>query len=161
MRLAFGGGSAFLAALLWLTPIAGATEAGRLADNHVVVTPPEAQIHDEDGQVVDSIDAGTVLEVFEARGDRVRVNRGWLPAAVVIPYEQAVEHFSEEIAKQPTATAYSARARIWCYHGDFDKALADCNEALSRVSTVRATMRRLSALTCWTVSSRSSGVESA
>lgn len=101
-----------------------------LADKHVVVAPVRAQIHDDEGQPVDSVGGGTVLDAFETRGDKTRVNRGWLLTADLIPYDEAIEFFSEKIGKQPTAEAYSARARVWCYHGDFDKALADCNEAL-------------------------------
>lgn len=111
--------------------MAGAVASGEeLAEKHVVVTPVRAQIHDEQGEPVDTVGGGTVLDAFETEGDKVRVNRGWLLAAEVIPYEQAVAYFSDQIAQRPTADAYSARARVWCYHGEFDKALDDCNEAL-------------------------------
>ena len=110
--------------------LGGAARGEQLADKHVVVTPVKAQIHDDDGQAVDDVRGGTVLDAFETQGDKVRVNRGWLSAADVIPYVQAIDYFSEQIGQRPTADAYSARARVWCYHGEYDKALGDCNAAL-------------------------------
>ncbi len=107
---------------------ANAAEQGWLSEQHVVVTPPQAQIHDDAQQPVDTLHAGTVLDVLAIEGERMRVNRGWLLAQDVIPYHQAIEHFTNEIARQPNAIAYAARARVWCYHGEYDKALADCNE---------------------------------
>lgn len=127
--------SAFNSRFIWVFAVlalgfAGIARAEQLADKHVVVTPVKAQIHDADGQAVDEVRGGTVLDAFETQGDKVRVNRGWLSAADVIPYGQAIDYFSQQIASNPTADAYSARARVWCYHGEYDKALADCNAAL-------------------------------
>lgn len=120
----------WLWAVLVLAAGGGIARGEGLADKHVVVTSVRAQIHDDEGQPVDTVIGGTVLDAFETRGDKTRVNRGWLLTADLIPYDQAIDYFSEQIGKQPTAEAYSARARVWCYHGDFDQALADCNEAL-------------------------------
>lgn len=130
MLLARGGRAAVWAIVLGMAAAVGAAEPGFLADKHVVVTPPQAQIHDENQQPVDTVHAGTVLDVLGTQGDKVLVNRGWLPAKDVIPYHEAIEHFTTEIAREPSAVAYAARARVWCYHGDYGKALDDCNEAL-------------------------------
>ncbi|HVX59932.1 MAG TPA: tetratricopeptide repeat protein [Pirellulales bacterium] len=118
------------AIFLFVGVAASAAEQGWLSDQHVVVTPPQARIRDDAQQPVDTVHAGTVLDVLAIEGERVRVNRGWLQAQDVIPYHQAIEHFTKEIDRQPSAIAYAARARVWCYHGEYDKALADCNEAL-------------------------------
>lgn len=130
MTLACNRGWTIWAVILGIVSAAGAAEPEELSERHVVVTPTEAQIHDETQQPVDTVHAGTVLDVLSVEGDRVLVNRGWLLAKDVIPYEEAVDYFTAAIAREPNAVAYAARARVWCYHGEFAKALADCDNAL-------------------------------
>lgn len=130
MMFATPARAVFWTVLFGVAAAAGAAEPDRLADKHVVVTPAVAQILDDNQQPVDTVHSGTVLDVLDIQGDKVLVNRGWLPVKDVIAYHEAIEHFNAEIAREPSAIAYAARARVWCYHGDFDKALADCDEAL-------------------------------
>ncbi len=130
MRLASGRRAGFLAIVFAAAAMAGAAEKARLADKHVVVAPPMAKIHGDDAQSDEVVHGGTVLDVLDEQGDKVLVNRGWLSASDVIPFDRAIDYFGEQIDREPSAVSYASRARVWCYHGDYDKTLADCNEAL-------------------------------
>jgi tetratricopeptide (TPR) repeat protein len=57
--------------------------------------------------------------------------RGWVKDEEVIPFDRAIDHFTAEILRQPKGSwAYQMRALIWYDRGDYDKALADGDEAI-------------------------------
>jgi tetratricopeptide (TPR) repeat protein len=105
--------------------------AGELVGTHVVTTPGEVQFVDRDRQPLGVARGGTVLDVLDARGKMLQVSRGWINRADVVPHDAAIEFFSEQLRGAPTAVAYASRARVWNYLGEFDKAVADCDEALT------------------------------
>jgi tetratricopeptide (TPR) repeat protein len=56
---------------------------------------------------------------------------GWVPAVEVIPYDQAIDYFTNQIRANPAnGSAYISRGHIWNDRKEFDLALADFNEAL-------------------------------
>src|SRR3569623_1759381 len=103
MRLASGRRAGFLAIVIAAAAMAGAAEKARLADKHVVVAPPVAKIHGDDAQSDEVVHGGTVLDVLDSQGDKVLVNRGWLSASDVIPYDRAIDYFGEQIDRAPSA----------------------------------------------------------
>ncbi|MGA7500468.1 MAG: tetratricopeptide repeat protein, partial [Isosphaeraceae bacterium] len=57
--------------------------------------------------------------------------KGWAPAAKVILFEQAIDHFTNQIRANPGASAnYVWRANVWKARKEFDIAIADYNEAI-------------------------------
>jgi len=56
---------------------------------------------------------------------------GWVKAEWVIPYEQAVDYFTNEIRANPdNSSAYIRRAQIWKDRKEYDVAIADFSEAI-------------------------------
>ena len=56
---------------------------------------------------------------------------GWVPAAEVIRYDQAIDYFTNQIRANPSNdAAYTGRGHMWRDKKKFDLALADYNEAL-------------------------------
>ena len=57
--------------------------------------------------------------------------RGWVKAADVVPYGQAIEYYTDEIRSHPDAAwAYNRRGFIRDEQGAHDRALADYDEAI-------------------------------
>ena len=56
---------------------------------------------------------------------------GWVTADWVIPYDQAIDYFTNAIWANPNdAVAYHRRGNLWGYKREFDKALADYDEVI-------------------------------
>lgn len=133
--------------------LAGAVQAGQeaqraLIGTHVVSTPAEVRFVDTDGQPLGTARGGTVLDVLDTDGEMLRVERGWIHHTDVVPQADAIEYFSEQLRRSPTAVAYASRARIWNYRGEFDKAIDDCDAALELdADCAMAYDRRAQALT--------------
>ena len=85
-------------------------------------------------RVVDTTGKGRQLEVRAVDGDRLQVSQGkpgWIHRRDVIPADQAVDHFTAEIQRNPQdAAAYRARARAWSRKRELDKAIEDHNTAI-------------------------------
>lgn len=147
MRLVFKAGFLFCA----LTGIAKADgkEAHRaLVGTHVVSKPAEVRFVDAEGRPLGTARGGTVLDVLDTDGEMLRVERGWIHRTDVVPQAEAIEYFSEQLRRRPTAVAYASRARIWNYRGEFDKAIDDCDAALELdADCAMAYDRRAQALT--------------
>lgn len=146
-RMAFG--AAVLAAAVVSGKWAGAAEVEQtLVGTHVVTIDREVQFVDREGRPLGVARGGTVLDVLDERGDMLKVDRGWLKRGDVVLQADAVEFFSRQIDSEPTAVALASRARVWNYLGEYDKAIADCDEAL-RLDPACATAfdRRAQALT--------------
>ena len=73
---------------------------------------------------------GIWLEVKRSEGDWLEADWGWIRAADTVREDQAVEHFTAELAKSENAFAYIHRSRAWLKKSEFDKAQADVSEAL-------------------------------
>jgi tetratricopeptide (TPR) repeat protein len=109
---------------------AHAAEGHELIGRHVIVVNERAELRRGQGQPKGFVPAGMMLDVVRVSGGWLWVNRGWVRRADVVAYDQAIEFFTRQIERRPTAEAYSHRSRVHCYHGDFAQALADGDEAV-------------------------------
>ncbi len=76
--------------------------------------------------VIESVQGERLLLVSH---DKSR--RGWVRRDQVIPYEQAIDYFTQEIARSPhNDDAYWMRGRVWAAHGANDRAIADLSQAI-------------------------------
>ena len=55
---------------------------------------------------------------------------GWVRTAYVIPYEQAIDFYTNRIRAKPHASLYNSRGSVWDSKGEHDIAIADYNEAI-------------------------------
>jgi tetratricopeptide (TPR) repeat protein len=81
-----------------------------------------------------------VFVIESVSGDRLLVVshdkscRGWLRRDQVVPLDQAIGYFSQEIGRSPhNGDAYWMRGRLWAYRGDDDRAIADLDQAIQFV----------------------------
>jgi tetratricopeptide (TPR) repeat protein len=125
LRIAF----TLLTALPFLVGSVAAYEAGDI----VVVMKPTA-IHVEKA-APDKLWPGLVLRVEATRQQWLWVasaRAGWLDPADVVKLADAVSHFSKRVTQNPKdAEAWLARGLVQHYQGDFAKALADIQYALT------------------------------
>lgn len=119
-----------------------------LVGKHVASTPAEVRLTDADGRALGTARGGTVFDVLDAKGEMLRVDRGWINLRDVVPLDNAIEYFSNQLRDESSAVAYASRARIWIYRGEFDKAIDDCDFALDiDADCAMAYDRRAQALT--------------
>ncbi|HEX5442206.1 MAG TPA: tetratricopeptide repeat protein [Pirellulales bacterium] len=116
---------------------ASGQDLSSLIGKHVIVVAEGAQLQNG-RQPTANMAAGTMLDVVRVRGEWLWVNRGWIHRRDVVPYDRAIEFFTRQIERQPTAAAYSHRARVQCYQGDFARALADSDRATDLDPTLAA-----------------------
>ena len=70
---------------------------------------------------------------------------GWVRAAKVIPYDQAIDYFTNQIRANPKDhSAYIRRGSLWVDKNEYDIAIADDNEAI-RIDPSVATVPALAA----------------
>ncbi|HWB10633.1 MAG TPA: tetratricopeptide repeat protein [Pirellulales bacterium] len=74
-----------------------------------------------------------VRTVKQAKGDWLAVGDGWMRRSEVVPVEEAIAWFTNQIERRPTAFDYVSRAAARSACGDYEGAASDCSEAL-RVS---------------------------
>ena len=56
---------------------------------------------------------------------------GWVRSSEVVRFDQAIDFYTQEIAANPgNSAAWNLRGLIWNEKKDFDKAIADYNEAI-------------------------------
>jgi tetratricopeptide (TPR) repeat protein len=75
------------------------------------------------------------LSVLKVQGDSAAVRSsgvdGWIKKSNLVPYDKALDYFTERIREAPKdGYAYAARAAARMDKGDKDKVLADLNEAI-------------------------------
>ncbi|MDR3639504.1 MAG: tetratricopeptide repeat protein [Isosphaeraceae bacterium] len=115
----------------WTDPSA---VAGQLLVGQRVVTKYKVPLRERD-RVVDDGLAFRVYTVDRARGSRVRLTAGpvsgWVEAAQVVPFDEAVAFYTQEILKQPfPVAALNHRALIWMEKKEYDFAIADYDAAI-------------------------------
>jgi tetratricopeptide (TPR) repeat protein len=76
-----------------------------------------------------------VYKVTCAQGDWLWIQsgsvRGWIPAREALPFDQAIDFYSQEIAANPSnAAAWNHRGTIWHELKQYDKAIADHSRAI-------------------------------
>ncbi|MGO9914166.1 MAG: tetratricopeptide repeat protein [Isosphaeraceae bacterium] len=90
------------------------------------------------GHWVPSADQLSFL-VERVQDDKVKVVsrdktiQGWLRREQVVPLDAAIDYFGQVLAWDRRNTdAYWMRARLWLYHGDADRAMANLEQAIRR-----------------------------
>jgi tetratricopeptide (TPR) repeat protein len=84
------------------------------------------------------VTAPTRLDVYRVEqvdGERLRLTGpqfdGWAAQSQVIPVEQAIAYFTQNIRSKPTDVfSYAMRANLWLEKNRFDRALWDCDEII-------------------------------
>ncbi|HEV3299924.1 MAG TPA: tetratricopeptide repeat protein [Planctomycetaceae bacterium] len=119
-----------------LVSTASAQEVG----DEIVVKHDHATLRPEKG-APDAVAKGDILNVLKVQGDRFFARRpqgkkgqieGWIDRSEVLQLSQGLEAFGDELKRQPTAGAYAIRGAIWAALREYDKALADFDEAVRR-----------------------------
>ena len=77
--------------------------------------------------MVKSIDGNQLRAAWRAARGNVE---GRIDRAAVVPFDRALEIFTEEIKRNPTVRSYMLRASLWDEKSDYDKAIADYNAAV-------------------------------
>ena len=103
----------------------------RIIGRPVLVTKSGAELKTRKGVVWRSY-LGEVFTVAEVEGDWfwIREKRGWLWKKHTIPLDTAVEHFSREIEKRPSAEAHHQRGIAYAAISDFSQAIADYSKTI-------------------------------
>ncbi|HVW37298.1 MAG TPA: tetratricopeptide repeat protein, partial [Pirellulales bacterium] len=82
---------------------------------------------------VDTVYPGFKAEVEAVQGDFLWVNlgtAGWIHKNNVVPLNDAIAYFTQQIRQNPSAELYKARASVWSRQQNYENALADMNEAI-------------------------------
>ncbi len=119
--------------LPFLLPLPAVHANTPLKSGDVVVALRQSPLRINDTSV-HFVRRGTILGVESVNEQWLWVTQGksgWILQADVIPRENAVVYFSQEIAKRPTnADSLRCRGKAYLSFGDAHKALADFNRAL-------------------------------
>ena len=134
----------FLARLLGvvcLVAVSGGSAVGQqsLAGKRVVVIKDKAPLA-VSGQTAATASEGTVFTVDKVDGEWlwIKAERAYLRRGDVVPFEDAIGHYTRLLETNKTADNYWYRARIWRLKGELDIALGDMNDAIRLNSTESA-----------------------
>lgn len=75
------------------------------------------------------------LLVYESRDDWIRVRQGWLRRSDTVSLKEAVEFFTAEIEREPSAFSLSSRAFAYMSRDDLESARQDCDRAVALDAT--------------------------
>jgi tetratricopeptide (TPR) repeat protein len=85
--------------------------------------------------IAEKISAGATVIVSKVSGRSLLVDAiipGWIPAKNVIPADQAISYFSEQINRAPEdAHNYYCRAGVWQTQSKYERALQDYDQAIN------------------------------
>jgi tetratricopeptide (TPR) repeat protein len=110
---------------------------GQQIGDRVVVTVESAQLRANTSST-GTVPKGVTLTVADVNGSWYWVvyangkttSKGWIANRDVIPFEKALDFINGELQRQPQAELFNIRGTIRYEKGEYDLALADCNEAL-------------------------------
>ena len=87
---------------------------------------------DGNGNEMESkIKLGDVFTVTKVKRDFLWIGRGWISSDDVVPYEKAIDYFTEQIRDDPTDGGnYFNRALAHLNMGDLDRSIADADQAI-------------------------------
>lgn len=103
----------------------------------VVVTAAAAQLKAQ-STVIGTVPKGVILTVKDVNGEWLWVvytsgkatSKGWIARRDVVTFDRAAGIIDAELQRAPQAELYNIRGTIRYEKGEYDLALADCNEAL-------------------------------
>jgi tetratricopeptide (TPR) repeat protein len=119
--------------------LAASASAQEVGDD-IVAANDKAQMLPRKGAAV-PVARGEILSVLKAERNRffARIaegrngrSEGWINRADVLALSPALEAVSEELKTHPTAGAYAIRGTLWRALKEYDKALADYDQAIRR-----------------------------
>lgn len=128
--------AAIVSVVLWAGCLPAAAFAQELSEGFVAITDATLRTGDNKtgivpkGEVVFTIESDTDGSLCVIHFGRHGTLQGWINRSDVIPLSQSLDFFNEELRRNPTALAYIHRSSAWLKIKKFDKAIADCNEAL-------------------------------
>ncbi len=79
---------------------------------------------------VGTVQPGMMLEVINVNGPWLWVGRGWVAEADVIPMNKALAFYGQQIDAGPAYFPLACRSRVLYESRQYDRAIADCDEAL-------------------------------
>ena len=122
---------------LWLSPLVRAEDP--LVGKRVVVIKDQAPLA-VSGKAAATAHECTVFTVDKVDGEWlwIKSERAYLRRADVVPFEDAIGHYTRLLETDKTANNYWNRAQIWRLKGELDIALGDMNDAIRLDSTVSA-----------------------
>jgi tetratricopeptide (TPR) repeat protein len=117
--------------------LAATAALAQAVGDRIVVTAEDAKLQTRNA-VVGSVRRGNILTVNDVNGEWSWVIdssgkgavQGWINRRDVIPFEKALEFFNDSVRRNPSAEFYTIRGTIWTEQQEYDKAIADFNEAL-------------------------------
>ena len=121
--------------IAWLTILVFASplSAQKVGDSLLVVAESEAELKTDSGPV-GTVPRGELVTVGEVGNGRFWVmygnTSGWIAKQVVLSIDEAIRYFTKAIANEPRADDYFGRGNAWCDKNQYDKAIADCSEAI-------------------------------
>jgi tetratricopeptide (TPR) repeat protein len=104
-----------------------------LVDRRVTVINADAEFKSQNAkEIVGKARLGENFKVDRLDGDRLWIEerQGSLKRDDVVPYEEAIDHFTAPIDRDPSAKSYHNRAIAWFHRAEFDIALGDLNDAI-------------------------------
>jgi tetratricopeptide (TPR) repeat protein len=128
--------AAFISIVLSVGLLPSVAFAQQVGDR-IVVIHDDAQLRANEA-TTGSVPKGNDLVVKNVNGDWFWVTfssghetvSGWISRSDVIPFSQALDFFSDELKRNPTASAYNNRGMWWKEKGEYDIAIGDYNEAI-------------------------------
>ncbi|MEI8021831.1 MAG: tetratricopeptide repeat protein, partial [Schlesneria sp.] len=84
------------------------------------------------GQPSGTVSECSVFTVDKVEGDWlwIKSQRAYLRKSDVVPFDDAIAHYTRRLETAKTAINYRNRAKIWRLKGELDIALGDMNEAI-------------------------------
>jgi tetratricopeptide (TPR) repeat protein len=116
-----------------LLPCVGSSQDAPTSVGTRVVTKYGTALKTDQG-VVDEGKTFRVYTVDRKDGDRLWVvsgsKAGWVRASEAIPFNRAIEFYTDEIKREPTSLSYQMRGNVWREQKDHDRAIDDYNKAI-------------------------------
>ena len=107
-----------------------------LVGQRVVVIRDQATL-EASGKAVAKVSECTVFTVGSVEGSWlwIKSEKAYLRRADVVPFDEAIGHYTRLLETNKTANNYWNRAQIWRLKGELDIALGDMNDAIRLNST--------------------------
>ena len=122
---------AFTLAVVCMAALTGFAQ--QIGDKVVVTAENEAELN-SGRTVVGTVAKGNLLFVEEAVEGWLLVRRegirGYIRKSDVMTIDQALDHFTKAISTNPRPDDHDSRGVIWGTRGEYDKAVADFDEAI-------------------------------
>lgn len=139
-RFSFFVAQALLCCLAWnLSEVYGQRTGSDLnlkdprIGNQVIITNEKAKLRTPDATVWESY-VGEVFTVSLTNGEWLWIAEkgGWLWEKEAVPFDTAIETFTQRIDQKPSAENYHLRGVAFLAHQQFEKAVADFDESLQK-----------------------------